>query len=155
MDNGSASVVTANYALTPKRELERTLPLGGGEILMVAARAATKYSKDSLLGRLQTSTGGRRSFIRLSTTRLCVVRRYGFIRDPIFVIPPSAIVGVHERGPTESVVINFHEGLSERALTIVTWRQLGTPFDEDAGQWIDVSDSFRRLARVLGSSGCG
>jgi hypothetical protein len=155
MDDGSASVVIARYAATPKVELEQTLPLGSEEALIVAVRGATKYSGDSFLGRLNTSTGGRRSFIRLSTTRLCVVRRYGFIRDRIIVIPPSAITGLKEQGPRESVMINFREGLSDRVLTIVTWTQSRTPVDENAARSIDVADSFRHLARVLGGFGSG
>lgn len=153
VESDDASEVIAKYAAAPRAELDRTLPLVGGEELVVAVRAATRYSGDTLLGRLNTARGGRRSFVRLSTTRLCVLRRYSFIRDRILVIPPNAITELDERGPTESVRIHFRYGFSERVLTIATWTQSKTPIDRRALQSAEFAETFRELALVLGATG--
>jgi len=155
MEQTEASEVIAKYAATPKAELERTVPLDSDEVVIVAVRAATRYSGDSLLGRLNTSTGGRRSFIRLTTRRLCIIRRYGFIRDRILVIPPAAITELKEQGPTEAVRISFRAGLSGQTLTIATWSQSRVPVDAQALQSDDLNTSFRKLALALGATETG
>jgi hypothetical protein len=145
-----ASEVIAKYAfMGPRVELERTLPLEPGEILIVGMIARTRYG-DRPFG------GGRRGFLRLSTRRLCIVRHYGFIRDRIIVIPPRAIAGVAGGGPgaaggepTESVRITFNGTRGQQVITIVTWRRPPVPTNRTVLGANDLAEPFRMVALAL------
>lgn len=141
-----ASEVVAKYAVMgPRVELERTLPLEPGEILIVGVISHTTYGDGP-------SDGGRRGFLRLSTQRLCIVRHYGLIRDRIVVIPPKAITGVEGQGPGESVDITFRVAGGDRVITIVTWREPTVPIDPDVLDAPDLDEALRHVARALVSA---
>jgi hypothetical protein len=102
MPNQMAREVIAEYAfMGPGVELERTLPLHHDEGSIIACRVVTKYPGHGL-------RAYRPGFLRLSTERLCIVRRYGFRRDRIIEIPRAAItklnvdkapLHIHFQGP--------------------------------------------------------
>jgi hypothetical protein len=143
MSDDIASEVIAKYAVMgPRVELERTLPLEPGEILIVGVIAHTTYG-DSPFDR------GRRGFLRLSTHRLCIVRHYGFIRDRIIVIPPRSISGVEGQGPGESVHITFRVEGGDRVITIVTWREPIVPIDRNVLASRDFDEKLRHVALAL------
>jgi hypothetical protein len=146
MRDDIASEVIAKYAVIgPRVELERTLPLAPGEILIAGVISHTAYG-DRPFGRV------RRGFLRLSTQRLCIVRHYGFIRDRIIVIPPKAITGVAGQGPGESLQITLRVEGGDRVITIVTWREPAVPEDRNVLDSRDVDEKLRRVALALGSS---
>jgi hypothetical protein len=122
MSSHLASEVIATYALRTKDELERTLPLEGAEQLLVAFYAITEYSRSSIIRRSRTG------YLRLSTTRLCVLRRYGFIRDRIIVIPPGAITNVEPEWPHGPARVSFS---SEKGDAYIVIRPSGIPRRED------------------------
>jgi hypothetical protein len=141
MSDDIASEAIAKYAVAgPRVELERTLPLEPGEILIVGVTAHTTYG-DSPFSR------GRPGFLRLSTQRLCIVRHYGFIRDRIIVIPPKAITGVEGQGPRESLHITFRVESGDRVITIVTWREPSVPIDRNMLDSRDLDENLRNVAR--------
>lgn len=143
MSGDIASEVIAKYAVMgPRVELERTLPLEPGEMLIVGVIAYTRYG-DGPFHR------GRRGFVRVSTQRLCIVRHYGFIRDRIIVIPPRAITEVEGQGPAQSVRISFRVKGGDRVITIVTWRESPAPIDGEVLDALRFDEKLRRLALAL------
>jgi hypothetical protein len=146
MSDDIASEVVAQYAVMgPGVELERTLPLELGEILIVSVIAHTTYG-DNRFDR------GRRGFLRLSTQRLCIVRHFGFTRDRIIVIPPRAITGVEGQGPRESVHIAFRAEGGDRVINIVNWREPTVPLDRNVLDSRDLDEKLRHVALALGSA---
>jgi hypothetical protein len=118
------------------------LPFEPNEIVSLGVIAHTAYG-DNLLDR------GRRGFLRLSTHRLCIVRHYGFIRDGIIVIPPTAITGVEGQGPGESVHITFRIEGGDRVITVMTWRQPLVPIEHNVLDSADLHEKLRHVALAL------
>ncbi len=141
MRDDVASQVIAKYALTPAAELERTLPLAPDEELVIGVPGTTHYSA----ARFAT----RRSFVRVSSKRLCIVRRHGFIRDRIIVIPPGAITKVHDRGPTEPIHIAFRAEGGDRAITVVSWLSPNGPTTVTARDSSDLARPLKQVASAL------
>jgi hypothetical protein len=135
-----ASVVIAKYALTPAAELDRTLPLEPGDELLVGVAASTHYSGAQL--------GVRRSFVRVSTGLVCIVRRYGFIRDRILVIPPGAILGV-EAGHHEPPRINFQVAGGNQTITVLRWAAPKAPVDPSLRDSSAVAEALKEIALAL------